>query len=169
MKTWLVSLLLVLAMVPTASASPARLPASVQIRNAHHDLLLRPLNASRQDGAPLVLYPAQPWRCLTWDTAVTAEGHVRLRNRFSGKTFAPDGDAAAAPLRQIPWPQEEASAPAWRIALLTEGLAKIIDPRTERALTARESAAGLIVTIEPWQDLPSQKWRIEAAPARLTM
>ncbi len=48
-----------------AQADP--LPEYAQIRSRRFkDLLLRPVNASNKTGAPIVLYPAQSWKCMTW-------------------------------------------------------------------------------------------------------
>ena len=136
------------------------LPESVQIRNVQFDRLLRPRDANNKDGTPLVLYPAQPWKCMTWSVRPAAEGLVSLKNRFTAKTFsAADGGA----IKQIPFD----AAKGWRFEKLDDGHYRIVDPAVPgKALTARDEDT---LALDDWKDAPGQKWEVLTAPAHLTM
>ena len=150
-----------LLMLPSTRADePAALPESVQIRNVQFGLLLRPRDANNKDGTPLVLYPAQPWRCMTWTTHATAEGIFSLKNRFTSKTFANSAEGA---IKQIPFD----AAKAWKFEKLADGHYRILDPASPtKALTARDEHT---LVLDDWKDIDGQKWEVLTAPAHLTM
>lgn len=139
---------------------PAALPESVQIRNVQFGLLLRPRDASNKDGAPLVLYPAQPWKCMTWTVGSTADGLTSLKNRFTSKTFATAADGS---IKQVPF---DAAKP-WKLEKLAEGHYRIFDPAAPtKALTARDEHT---LVLDDWKDTPGQQWEVLPAPSHLTM
>ncbi|QIL41571.1 RICIN domain-containing protein [Pedobacter sp. HDW13] len=65
------------------------------IKNVETGMLLRIKDASNKNGTPLVAYPAQNWKCMTWNF-ISAEGNTyQLKNLLTGKTFQPKaGDDA---------------------------------------------------------------------------
>ena len=150
---------------PSAASAPAAstavtLPASAQLRNVRFDLLLRPRDANSKDGTPLVLYPAQPWKCMTWTVTATPAGVFSLQNRFTSKTFATAADGS---IKQVPFD----AAKAWRFEKLADGHYRILDPAVPgKALTARD---GDSLALDDWKDAPNQQWEVLTAPAHLTM
>ena len=151
---------LVRADEPTPTAPATALPESAQIRNVQFGLVLRPRDANNKDGTPLDLYPAQPWKCMTWTTHATDDGLVSLKNRFTSKTFS---TAADGTIKQIPFD----AAKAWKFEKLADGNYRILDPATPgKALTARDENT---LALDDWKDAPGQKWEVLIAPAHLTM
>lgn len=66
------------------------------IKNVQTGLLLRVKDANRTNGTPLVSYTPVNWKCMTWDFQ-QVDGQVYcLKNLFTGKTFQPATDSAAA-------------------------------------------------------------------------
>jgi hypothetical protein len=57
------------------------------IKNLETGKLLRPKDASKADGAPIVMYSPTNWKCLTWDFKHVESDVYQLENLFSGKTF----------------------------------------------------------------------------------
>lgn len=165
---------------PTASASPelekagTPHPASYQVRNKKYGDLLRPENANGADGTPIVLYSAQPWKCMTWKLQPEGEMTFSLQNHFTSKTFTGETRTQAAPqaVVQVPFAKDSAERPAWRFARLADGTCKITEPKTGNALTAVKGVDGYSVRIvlQAWQDSDEQKWElIEIDPRKLTM
>ena len=156
------ALLAALLSSPIRADEPAAnaFPASVQIRNVQFGLLLRPRDANNRDGTPLVLYPAQPWKCMTWTVNSTPDGLVSLKNRFTSKTFATAADGS---IKQIPFD----AAKAWKFEKLTDGHYRILDPATpDKALTAKD---GDSLALDDWKNTPNQQWEVLTAPSHLTM
>ena len=152
------------AMRPVWAEDPATpagaLPARVQIRNVAFDRLLRPQDANGADGTPLVLYPAEPWRCMTWNAQTNPAGTVSLKNVFTSKTFATA--AKDGTIRQVPFQADK----VWTFDRLASGEYRILDPATGKALTARDEDT---LAFDDWKDAANQKWQVTAAPAHLTM
>lgn len=72
------------------------------IKNVETGMLLRVKDASNKNGTPLVAYPPQNWKCMTWNF-ISVEGNTyQLKNLFTGKTFQPKagGDTTAAALEE---------------------------------------------------------------------
>src|SRR4051794_38095650 len=91
--------LAMVVLMALAGAGPATGPALVgqshQIASAADEgVLLRPRDASNKEGTPIVIYPRENWRCMTWKFE-PAGSDVRLVNYFTHKTFYPDQDGAA--------------------------------------------------------------------------
>jgi hypothetical protein len=137
----------------------------VQIHNLAFGEVLRPLNASKKDGASLVLHPAQPWRCMTWKVRPKTGGRVEFENVFSHKTFAPEaGSADQAPVAQV-----ATGHAGWRLDQLPDGRWKLVEPASGGVLTAVKSSSGIKVVVAPWTGTEMQKWELRPAPAHLTM
>lgn len=144
---------------------------SFQICNVQFGNLLRPLDASNRDGTPIVLYPAAPWKCMTWKCVPQGENYS-LQNRFTSKTLAASGSNDGQPnfLVQTPWAKIYADRPAWKFTKLEDGNYKILDPKTGQVLTSlKDDQHGVRVALEEWADKRGQRWEIRKAPARLTM
>jgi len=153
----LLPLLALVASVLIAQADP--LPEYAQIRSVAKDLLLRPVNASNKTGAPIVLYPAQSWKCMTWK--IEGTDTVTLQNVFTGKPFVPKGEKY-----QILQADKDANK-EWKIEPAGDGVFKISDPKSGMVLTVVDDEH---IALGPWLDKPEQKWKIEAKnPADLTM
>jgi hypothetical protein len=154
----------------TNTAKPAP-PESFQIRNQKFGNLLRPEDANSATGTRLVLYPAQPWKCMTWKLHPAGESVFSLQNHFTSKTLEAKGGDAQPAVIQVPFAKEAGERPTWRFKKLPDGLYEITDAKTGKALTAAAGESGAVrVVIADWQEKPEQKWElIKTDPAKLTM
>jgi hypothetical protein len=149
-------------------------PGSFQIRNQKYGNLLRPEEANSADGTRIVLYPAQPWKCMTWRLHGTGDSKFQLQNHFTGKTFAAEAgaDKADAAVTQVPFSKKPEERPTWQLVKLTDGTYKITDSKSGKALTAvkEETGSGVRIVARAWRDGAEQKWElIEIDPKQLTM
>jgi hypothetical protein len=105
--------------VPAKAAAPE----SFQIRNKKFGDLLRPEDANSAIGTRIVLYPAQPWKCMTWKLDPAGESIFHAQNHFTSKAFAsaPKADGTQAAVVQVPFPKEAKERPAWRFTKLPGG------------------------------------------------
>ena len=144
----LISALALIAMLAgiatTIAAEPTATPESCQIRNKKFGKLLRPEDASGADGARIVLYPAQSWKCMTWKMHPAGEAAFYLQNHFTGKTFAPAAtdDGNQVPVTQVPFAKNAQERPVWRLTKLPDGLYQIIETKSGKALTATAADSG---------------------------
>ena len=155
-------------------AGKAAKPGSFQVRNQKYGDLLRPEEANRADGTRIVLYPAQPWKCMTWKFHANGESRFQLQNLFTSKTFAAEAgaDKAQAAVTQMPFSKKPEERPTWQFTKLADGSYKITDAKSGNALTAvkEETGSGARVVVQPWQEGDAQKWElIEIDPKGLTM
>jgi hypothetical protein len=144
---------------------------SYQIENKKFGDLLRPQDANGGDGTAIVLYPAQPWKCMTWKLTPADDSGFTVRNHFTGKTFtAVNGKGKH--VTQIPLARDLAKAVQWRFVKLADGTYRIADPKSGNVLTAvKDDSSGEVrIDLLPWQDRDEQKWDLqEIDPAKLTM
>lgn len=155
--------------VPSAKAAA---PDSCQLRSKKFGELLRPEDANSANGTPIVLYPAQLWKCMTWKMHPAGDSVYRLQNHFTSKTFAPaaKADGAQAAVTQVPFSRDAQDSPAWRFTKLPEGCYQIIEVKSGKALTAVASGGGVRIMVAPWQKGDEQKWELlKIDPAKLTM
>jgi hypothetical protein len=169
MLTTAVWLGIVLSSIYAFAADSAAAPEATtyQLRNQKYGELLRPQDANSANGTRIVLYPAQPWKCMTWRLQPAGDAFY-VQNLFTSKTFAAD----AAAVVQVPFKKGGAETPAWQFGKLTEDFYKITDAKSGKALTAvkDENDGRLKITVETWRDEDSQKWRLEKIdPKQLTM
>ncbi|HEV2696145.1 MAG TPA: hypothetical protein VG347_24875 [Verrucomicrobiae bacterium] len=165
-----VALLLVLALPAPADTATNSAPKSYQIRNVKYADLLRPEDANSANGTRLVLYPAQPWKCMTWKAIPAGDGKFQLRNHFTSKTFGGTSTNEIAAVVQVPFAKDADLRPTWQFIQLADGTYEIADPKTARALTAEKDGDSAKVTLKPWHDKPEQKWELlPIDPATLTM
>jgi hypothetical protein len=145
-------------------------PGSYQIRNKAFGELLRPQEARSANGTPIVLYPAQPWKCMTWKLQPAGESTFHLQNHFTSKTFAADAKSQEASVVQVPFAKESAERPAWKFERLGDGAYKITDAQSGKVLTAIKESSGVRIKLAAWTDKDDQKWGLEAIdPKQLTM
>jgi hypothetical protein len=153
---------------PTASSSP---PVSYQVRNKKFAQLLRPEDASNANGTRLVLYPAQPWKCMTWKFHPAGESAFQLQNHFTSKTF--EGETSEKPLQavtQVPFAKESDKRPIWQFTKLADGTYKIADAKSGKILTATRDENGVRIMLDAWHDADEQKWELlPIDPKLLTM
>lgn len=154
---------------PSANSSA---PASYQVRNKKFGQLLRPEDAHSANGTPLVLYPGQPWKCMTWKFHPAGETAFQLQNHFTSKTFAgetSDGKSLQA-VTQVPFAKESDKRPVWQFTKLGDGNYKIVDAKSGKALTATKDESGLRIVLDAWHDTEEQKWELlPIDPKQLTM
>ena len=140
---------------------------SYQIRNCEFGDLLRPENANSANGTHIVLYPAQPWKCMTWKLLPAGDSAFQLQNHFTHKTFAEGTNGTSRAVVQIPFEKEESKRPAWKLEKVSGGFCRIVDVVSGKVLTATSRDT---VTLSPWEEKPEQQWElIETDPAKLTM
>ena len=140
---------------------------SYQIRNCKFDQLLRPRDANSADGTRIVIYPAEPWKCMTWKFLPAGDSRFQLQNHFTHKTFQATTNEAGTALVQIPFDRDPAKRPAWKFEKLADGFYRITDVASGKCLAA---ASKSVVTLVPPKDGPEQEWElIETDPAKLTM
>ena len=150
--------------------APAALRGFFQIRNQKFGDLLRPKDANNAEGTRIVLYPAEPWKCMTWRLTATGDALYQVQNYFTSKTFAVKADSQEKSVTQTAWSKEAGQRPQWRFTLLADGFYKICDAKTDEALTVKEHDGGSGIVLAPWKDSAEQKWKLEEIdPAKLTM
>jgi hypothetical protein len=140
---------------------------SYQIRNCKYDQLLRPRDANNSDGTRIVLYPAQPWKCMTWKFLPAGDTTFQLQNHFTQKTFEAKTNEAGTALVQIPLNRDLAKRPAWKLEKLSDGFYRITDVASGKCLSASAKDA---VTLAAPGEQREQEWElIETDPSKLTM
>ncbi len=174
-KISLIAVLLTIVFnVSQTLAADAPEATTYQIRNVKHQELLRPRDANNATGTPIVLYPAQPWKCMTWRLQPAGESAFHLKNLFTGKTFcsSTNTNAPQPSVTQIPLAKNGAESPVWQFTKLDDGNYKISDSKSGKVLTAKKSAddsEAKIITA-PWENQGEQKWILEPMdPKQLTM
>ena len=159
-----------IAAEPTNALSVAGAVKSYQIRNSKYGELLRPENANGANGTPIVLYPAQPWKCMTWKLHPAGDSVFQLQNHFTSKTFAAKTNASQVTLAQIPFSRAADKRPSWRVTKLANGRFHIEDTASGRLLTAIRPNSTIIVVLAPGDNSTEQEWELmETDPATLTM
>lgn len=179
MKSNTFKLLLIFASVVctgwwTAFGQSAPEPTTYQIRNIKGDELLRPRDANAANGTPIALYPARPWKCMTWRLQAAGDSGFTVKNLFTSKTFCVNTNSTVPPqaVTQLPLAKNPNDAPHWQFLRLEDGSYKIADNKSGQVLTAVElqSHGEFSVVEAAWQNLTEQKWRLEKIdPKDLTM
>lgn len=147
---------------------------SYQIRNKKFGELLRPQDANSADSTPIVLYPAQAWKCMTWKLSSAGASQFSLQNHFTSKTFSAKaaGEQQATAVTQVPFGKNAAERPAWQFSRLKDGSYKILESISGKALSAQKSTSDsdVRIVLEAWNESDAQKWElVEIDPAKLTM
>lgn len=166
------ALLLISVVVAQEANNTKVTPGSYQIRNKEYGDLLRPENANGAVGTRIVLYPAQPWKCMTWKVQPAGESYFQLQNYFTSKTFAADvsADKPEQRVTQVIFAKPRGENPAWQFSKLPDGTYKIADAKTGKVLTAVKEDGGLKVVVRAWHDKNEQKWELlPIDPKQLTM
>lgn len=153
----------------TAPSAPASLVGeSHQIENVGDPNLLRPRDASSAEGAPIVLYPHQDWKCMTWKFEAVgdvATGEVRLMNYFTHKTLYPTASAEGSAVTQHAAAKVPAAAEAWKFVPLAGNTYRIDHAASGLTLTASPDGK---ITVQKWSDTAGQKWKLLDKPAHFT-
>ena len=82
--------------------SAAQIKGNYAIKNKKTGMLLRPKNANKKAGAPIVLYSPTNWKCLTWDFIHIDGNAYLLKNLYTKKTFQPQEKSDDSALIQQP-------------------------------------------------------------------
>jgi hypothetical protein len=145
--------------------------ASFQLRNKKYGQLLRPEEARSANGTRLVLYPAQPWKCMTWKFRSAGESAFQLQNHFTSKTFAaePKTERAVQAVTQVPLGDQ--GGPSWQFTKLPDGTYRIADAKSGLVLTvAKDENGAARIVVKVWRDDDDQRWElISIDPKQLTM
>jgi len=169
LATGLIGLLVTLTVAANDAAVPPA-SGSYQIRNEKFGDLLRPQGAKRADGTPIVLYPAQPWKCMTWKVEPTDNDSCQIQNHFTGKTIEIKAEGTEHRAFQIGAAKDSLGKIRWKFTRLASGLYQISDPKTGEALTAVAEAGSVHIVTSKWEDRPEQRWKLEKInPDSLTM
>ena len=141
----IVTLLIVLTIV-FVKVPAQTIKGTYAIKNKATGLLLRPLNASKADGAPIVMYSPTNWKCLTWEFNHIEGNTYHLKNLFSSKTFHPKGGKLdkGVPLEQVAF-QTSTSYDKWEFIEVDKGHYQIRLAGTELYLSP-ESKTGKVNT-----------------------
>jgi hypothetical protein len=140
---------------------------SYQIRNCKFGELLRPENANNANGTHIVLYPAQPWKCMTWKLLPAGDSAFQLQNHFTHKTFESGTNGTQSVVVQIPFAREASKRPSWKLEKLPNGFYRIVDVASGQSLSASSKD---VVVLAPKDETQEQQWElIEIDPAKLTM
>jgi hypothetical protein len=171
--------LLLSVLTSTAQEAPADVagakaptPGTYQLRNQKFKELLRPRDANSAEGTRIVLYSAQPWKCMTWNLQPAGAGAFRLQNLFTSKTIAADSQATQAQQPVIQVRLDKEASPTWQFTKLEDGSYKITESKSGKALTAVKTGddSEAKITIGPWCDQAEQKWELQKIdPKQLTM
>ena len=169
------SLLALLAATRAAPAADqlrtAAANTSFQLRNRKFGDLLRPRNASNREGAPIVLYPGQPWKRMIWRFTTAGDGAFRLQDHFTSKSLAAVASAAdkPVPVQQTRCAADAHDAPAWKFGRLADGAYPIGQSDSDLVWTATQSQdEETRVVLAPWRDADEQKWELLKAPEHPT-
>src|SRR5262249_15106728 len=127
--------------------------------------------ANGANGTPIVLYPAQPWKCMTWKFYPVGESRYQLQNHFTSKTFSSTvGEPAGGAVKQVPFSKKADERPNWELTRLSDGSYKIVEAGSGKALTATKEGSEARVVVQSWHDGEEQKWELkEIDPKELTM
>lgn len=127
--------------------------------------LVRIRDASNKDGTPLVLYPPEAWKCMTWSfEPIPGTSDVRLVNVFTHKTVAPSANTAGASILQHP-AKAATSGEGFHFSQLGGDVYRI--DHSASGLTLSLSPAGKI-TLQPWTGDETQKWKLLPKPDPFT-
>jgi hypothetical protein len=166
-KIMILAVALFAAVFMSFSADTPVAARSYQIRNCKFGELLRPENANNADGTHIVLYPAQPWKCMTWKLLPAGDSAFQLQNHFTHKTFDRGTNGTQSAVVQIPFAREASKRPSWKLEKLSNGFYRIMDAASGRSLTASTKD---VVILAPRDETQEQQWElIETDPAKLTM
>lgn len=170
---WRLSALILLATDAARGQSDLSVTAieSFQIRNQKFGDLLRPEDANSAEGTQIVLYPAEPWKCMTWKLRPAGDADFQVQNHFTSKTFTVTSRPGETNVIQTAFAREAGKRPVWHFTKLADGSYEITDVKSARALTAVGGEGQPVRVVEaPWQNTAEQKWRLEKIdPASLTM
>ena len=148
-------------------SKPAEVKGSYQIRNVEFGDLLRPRGANSEDGTPIVLYPRQDWKCLTWKCEPSLEKGYRLINHFTLKTFIPDPEAKGATLPLIQVSNgEKTKTESWQFFEIEKGVYRIVHVGTGKVLTAVEGGRKVVLAADEGRD--SQRWQLLPRPKKFS-
>ncbi len=144
---------------------------SYQIRNHKFGDLLRPEGANGADGTSIVLYSAEPWKCMTWKLHPAGGTGFHVQNHFTGKTFVVNATPGGTNVIQVKLVRVQEEQPVWVFEKLPDGFYKIRAAKSGGVLTAIETVGQSVhIVMAPWQDRDEQKWQLEKIdPATLTM
>lgn len=156
-----------------AAAAPTSQPAPVanesrQIESFDGQGLLRVRDASSRDGTPMVLYPHEAWKCMTWKfepVAAADKDTFRLVNHFTRKTCYPTDKADGTPVTQHPLAKPAADVEQWRFTKLDDGTYRIDHVASGKSLTLTDDHA---MVIRPWTAAATQKWKLLPKPDPFT-
>ena len=89
MKIRCLSLFCLAALLSVFESTAQVINGSYAIKNVQTGMLLRPQEANKRDGTPIVLYNPVNWKCVTWNFKAVEANTYYLQNLFTNKTLQP--------------------------------------------------------------------------------
>lgn len=120
---------------------------------------IRPFQAKKTDGNPIISYNDWRWQCMTWELLPVGEGRYRLRNRYTGKTLAPSS-ASGRGVSLWQQPLTDSGSPEWQFIKRNDGTYLIRQANEELYLTASSEKTNSPIVLMPLEDSDAQKWRL---------
>lgn len=145
------------------SATSQVIKGTYAIKNVETGKLLRPINASKADGASIVMYSPTNWKCLTWDFHHVINNTYLLQNLFSDKTFMPGSNSitTGTELKQFGI-DTNSKIQQWEFIEVTEGQYRIKLAGTDLYITPADpsGATNSVVVLRNKLDGNLQLWTI---------
>jgi hypothetical protein len=151
-----------LLLIPDQGFSQA-IAGTYAIKNVQTGKLLRPQEASKRDGAPIVLYNPVNWKCVTWDFKSVGPNTYQLENLFTSKTLQPVGQSPTEKVSLHQQPLSEGQThQQWEFVPVATDVYLIKLKGTDLYLTPsdQEGAANSGVELEKKKEGPLQQWTI---------
>lgn len=135
------------------------------IKNIQTGMLLRPQEANKRDGTPIVLYNPVNWKCVTWNfKSVNNTNTYQLQNLFTNKTLQPVNSLPTekTTLYQQPLSSPNAQQQQWEFMPVATDVYLIRLKGTDLYLTPadKDGAINAVVELAKKKEGPSQKWTI---------
>lgn len=130
-----------------------------QLQNKATGALLRPINASKADGAKFVLYSRQNWRCMTWDAISCSGGYIFFRNYFSNKSVS----VIQAGIEQQVVNIEDRGF-LWKLVPMENDFYKIVSATDDQSVLTAADSEDEQVQLEKWGNKDTQLWKLLPKP-----
>ena len=135
------------------------------IKNVQTGMLLRPEEANKRDGTPIVLYTPVNWKCVTWNfKSVNNTNTYQLQNLFTHKTLQPvhSMPTEKTALYQQPLSAGELSQQQWEFIPVTTNVYLIRLKGTALYLIPadKDGVKNAVVELAKKKEGSAQKWTI---------
>ena len=154
--------LFALAMILLAPFTMAQdIKGRYAIQNIETGKNLRPYDANSANGNRIVLYNHVEWKCMTWEFLSVKGATYQLKNRFTGKTFQPSGDAVDG-VNLVQQPISKDSLQYWEFEKSTGNTYYIRLKGTKLYITLSGKNTNSDIVLKPRKENLMQSWRLVA-------